>query len=141
MTLPLMCRSEADAEAAGAQLFQHIALKAADKAEFRSLAAATALRLLEVLPEHRQAASLSLACRMTQCPKVGDREESCPLGDCCRLVVCNPPNIAKQPSFPCQAFHVIFFPSQCSIFHEPPAAHQAGKWASALGDLGVLLKY
>lgn len=49
---------------------QHIALKAADKAEYRALAAATALRLLAALPEQRQAAFLSFLPRMTLCPKV-----------------------------------------------------------------------
>lgn len=50
---------------------QHVALKAADKAEYRALAAATALRLLAALPEQRQAAFLSFLPRMALCPKVG----------------------------------------------------------------------
>ncbi|KAK9845075.1 hypothetical protein WJX74_010283 [Apatococcus lobatus] len=68
-----LLRSEPAAEAAGAQLVWHVALKAADKAEYRALAAATVLRLLEALPEQRQTAFLSCLPRMAFCPKVPQR--------------------------------------------------------------------
>lgn len=72
----LLYRSEPGAHAAGAQLVQHVALKAADKAEYRTLAAATALRLLEALPEQHQAVFLGFLVSMARCPKVSPNPAS-----------------------------------------------------------------
>ncbi len=66
----LSYRSEPEVEEAGARLVQHVILKAADKAEYRSLAAVTALRLAQALPEQRQMTLLTLVSRMAHCPKV-----------------------------------------------------------------------